>query len=108
MNRKLMALKCILLISTLLFQTQIQAQLVSTFAGSGTSGSADGTGAAASFSQPYGVAMDASGNVYVADRSNNKIRKISPGGVVTTLAGSGAFGSADGAERPPVFMVLQG
>jgi hypothetical protein len=70
--------------------------VVSTLAGSGTSGSTDDTGTAASFKQPYGVAVDGSGNVYVADSGNMKIRKITPAGVVTTFAGSGAFGSDDG------------
>ena len=57
--------------------------IVTTLAGSGTSGSEDGIGSAASFSSPRGVAVDTEGNVYVADA--NTIRKISSDGVVTTL-----------------------
>jgi sugar lactone lactonase YvrE len=69
---------------------------VTTLAGSGAHGSANGTGISASFFAPNGVAVDAAGNVYVADAINNMVRKISPGGVVTTLAGSGARGSVNG------------
>jgi hypothetical protein len=64
--------------------------VVSTLAGSGTSGSTNATGTGASFASPIGIAVDSSDNVYVGDFGNNLIRKITSGGVVTTLAGSGA------------------
>ena len=74
------------------------AGVVTTFAGTvGLSGSADGTGAAARFAGPYGMAVDRSGNMFVADNFNHTIRKITPAGVVTTFAGTaGLSGSADG------------
>jgi hypothetical protein len=61
-------------------------------------GSADGTGAAASFNSPQGVATDSTGNVYVTDTDNHTVRKITPAGVVTTVAGvAGQRGFAPGA-----------
>lgn len=73
---------------------------VTTFAGaSGTIGSVDGVGRAASFNfdKPSGIVVDKSDNLYVADVGNNLIRKITPGGLVTTVAGQrGSYGSADG------------
>ena len=65
---------------------------VSTPAGlAGVHGSTDGTGSAALFFSPVSVAVDGSGNVYVADFSNDTIRKMTPAGVVTTLAGLAGF-----------------
>ena len=72
--------------------------VVTTFAGQAfVTGSDNGTGAAATFSSPVGIAVDGSDNVYVADTANQTIRKITPAGAVTTLAGQvGEVGSADG------------
>ena len=77
--------------------------LVTTLAGSTTPGSADGKGTAASFAGPMGIAVDLNGYVYVADTGNNMIRKITPGGVVTTLAGSTAAGNANGVGTSATF-----
>lgn len=75
------------------------AGVVSTLAGTaGMAGFANGVGTAATFFNPTGIAVDASGNVYVADSGNNAIRKITmPGVVVSTLAGSGLVGAANNA-----------
>lgn len=70
--------------------------VVSTFAGAGTPGFSDGTGSTAAFNEPWAVACDTAGNVYVADTKNYSIRKITPAGVVSTLAGNGIFGVTNG------------
>ncbi len=77
--------------------------IVTTLAGSGTAGSADGTGTAASFNFPFGIALDSSGNLYVADYGNSKIRMITPAGVVSTLAGTGIAGHSDGISNTASF-----
>jgi sugar lactone lactonase YvrE len=79
--------------------------IVSTFAGrAGKHGAADGVGSAARFLFPFGVATDAAGNVYVADTQNQTIRRITPEGVVTTLAGAARqIGSSDGAASAARF-----
>ena len=69
---------------------------VSTLAGSGSAGYADGQGSSASFKWIGGVAVDRSGNVYVADTLNHRIRKVTANGTVSTLAGSGNEAFADG------------
>ena len=70
--------------------------VVTTLAGSGVAGFVDDSGTTAQFNTPRGLAVDSSGNVYVADGNNHAIRKISPAGVVTTLAGSGVRGYQNG------------
>jgi sugar lactone lactonase YvrE len=68
-----------------------------TLAGDAGHGSADGTGGNARFYNPSSVAADSAGNLYVADTQNHTIRKVTPSGVVTTLAGlAGSYGSTDG------------
>jgi len=82
--------------------------LVTTLAGSGNATFADGTGTGASFNQPTGIAVDSSNNVYVIDRTNNRVRRITPAGVVTTLAGQTTAGSADGTGTNASFTGLIG
>jgi sugar lactone lactonase YvrE len=62
----------------------------------GHKGNQDGTGRGARFRDPAGLALDSNGNIYVADYDNDNIRKVTPNGVVTTLAGTSRHGSNDG------------
>jgi sugar lactone lactonase YvrE len=66
---------------------------VSTLAGDGSRADADGTGTAAKFNFPLGLALDAAGNAYVTEYLGNRIRKVSPSGKVRTIAGTGAQGN---------------
>jgi sugar lactone lactonase YvrE len=73
--------------------------IVTTIAGTGLRGFEDGPGIRAMFSDPKAVAIDASGDIYVADTGNNAIRKIDSSGNVTTLAGDGSRGFTDGTSE---------
>lgn len=75
---------------------------ITTLAG-GSEGFADGAGAQASFNTPSGLAIDGDGNLYVADTGNNRIRKVTPEGVVSTIAGDGTAGYVDGAAAQARF-----
>jgi len=81
------------------------AGVVSTVAGlAGSTGSTDGIGSAARFSRPAGVAVDRAGNLFVADAGIQIIRKIAPGGVVTTIGGKAEqSGSTDGLTGTALF-----
>lgn len=76
--------------------------MVTTLAG-GEEGFQDGQGASARFNTPSALALDAQGNLYVADTGNNAVRRIAPDGMVTTIAGTGKAGSSDGAAREASF-----
>ncbi len=84
------------------------AGVVTTIAGDGTQGYADGTGTAATFGNPYGIAIDAAGNLYITDATNYTIRKITPAGVVTTMAGSGFPGNYNGIGDKASFGLPEG
>src|SRR5439155_20817684 len=88
--------------AVLLIRARMVAQPLNfnTLAGYAGHGSSDSVGNTARFDNPWGVAADNAGNVYVADTGNHTIRKVTPGGVSSTLAGyPGAGGSADGTNN---------
>jgi len=97
---------CVLVVSYLGsgFQASAQVGIISTVAGSASSGSGTGgfsgdggPATSASLWNPAGIAVDASGNLFIADTGNSRIRKVSAGGIVTTVAGNGSYGfSGDG------------
>ena len=80
---------------------------VSTFAGTGVGGSLDGPALNATFYHPFGLELDSSGNLYVTDAGNNKIRIIYSNGTVSTYAGTGARGSLDGPASSATFVNSQ-
>jgi IPT/TIG domain/NHL repeat len=82
---------------------KVSSGVVSTLAGNGKAGYVDGSGTTAEFNAPWAVAVDGQGNVYVADQGNAVIRKITPSGVVSTLAGNGTSGHVDGAATTAEF-----
>ena len=77
---------------------------VSTFAGiAGVSGDQDGDQTIALFNEPWGLCVGPQGNIWVADTRNNKIRKITPEGMVSTVAGSGNYGTSNGIGAAATF-----
>jgi len=80
--------------------------MVTTLAGSGRPEDHDATGVQAGFKQPSGLAIDADGNLYVADTGNEKIRRVTPAGVVTTVAGAGRPGLVNGFVNGPAGQAL--
>jgi sugar lactone lactonase YvrE len=78
------------------------AGVVTTLAGGGAVGLVDGAGSAARFFNPTGIDIDSAGNLYVADTGNHAIRKVTPAGVVTTIAGNGRKGFVGGPLTGPI------
>ncbi|MBI4978743.1 MAG: chitobiase/beta-hexosaminidase C-terminal domain-containing protein [Spirochaetes bacterium] len=81
---------------------------VTTFAGSGSQAFVDGIGTSSSFDTPFGISIDSSGYIYVADSGNKRVRKISSSGIVSAIAGSGIIGFQDGSAALAKFNGLNG
>ncbi len=77
--------------------------VVSTYAGTGQAGSFDGLAQQATFNEPWGITADTLGNLYIADTKSYKIRKIDTNGNVTTIAGTGIFGTTNGTTNVAKF-----
>lgn len=86
----------------------LSTNAVTTIAGSGVDGFADGTGLLAQFKYPRGIAIDALDNIYMADAGNSRIRKITSQGIVTTFAGNGVNGLANGSALSAQFQSPSG
>ncbi len=83
---------------------KIQAGVVSTLAGlAGMAGDVLGTGSTARFNRPVAIAIASSGDLYVSDRDNNKIKRVTPGGTVSLFAGSGAAATINGVGGAAAF-----
>ncbi len=88
---------------------KVSAGVITTFAGTAKRPGFSGDGGPATLAQlsnPMGVAVDAQGNVYIADSSNNRVRKVSPSGTITTVAGGGTAGIGDGGTATSARLIL--
>jgi hypothetical protein len=94
-------IRTLLFAAFLLSSAQLEAQIITTIAGTGTGTYAgDGGPATAANINPVDIAFDGTGNIYIADQGNARVRKISTTGIITTIAGSGLVGySGDGGGR---------
>ncbi|MBL3528829.1 MAG: hypothetical protein JMN27_14945 [gamma proteobacterium endosymbiont of Lamellibrachia anaximandri] len=85
------------------FVIDLDSNIVSTHAGTGEPGDTDGNITTASFNAPSGFFVDTDGSLYIGDSGNNKIRKISPDGIVSTVAGTGELGFNNGPINTATF-----
>ena len=90
---------------TITYEPRVQ---VSTFAGTGTAGKLDGSALTAQFNNSNDIACDSVGNVYIADSDNHIVRRISAVGIVSTFAGNGTKGFADGPVATAMFDTITG